>query len=118
MFSLVMGFSQFQLLIVFVVDKVVYEIIIVLKNIIYDGKGQWFVVGKELGDGSQFENQKFVFYVEDGVILKNVVFGIFVVDGVYIYGNVNIQNVKWEDVGEDVLMVKKEGKVIIDGGFV
>lgn len=70
MFSLVMGFSQFQSSTAFAADKVVHETIIVPKNTTYDGKGQRFVAGKELGDGSQSENQKPVFHVEDGATLK------------------------------------------------
>ncbi|MGQ5177692.1 pectate/pectin lyase PelC [Bacillus halotolerans] len=116
MFSLVMGFSQFQTSTAFAADKVVHETIIVPKNTTYDGKGQRFVAGKELGDGSQSEKQKPVFRVEDGATLKNVVLGAPAADGVHTYGNVNIQNVTWEDVGEDALTVKKEGKVTIDGG--
>ncbi|MCY8185096.1 pectate/pectin lyase PelC, partial [Bacillus inaquosorum] len=116
MFSLVMGFSQFQSSTAFAADKVVHETIIVPKNTTYDGKGQRFVAGKELGDGSQSENQEPVFHVEDGATLKNVVLGTPAADGVHTYGNVNIQNVTWEDVGEDALTVKKEGKVTIDGG--
>ncbi|GLI88948.1 pectate/pectin lyase PelC [Bacillus subtilis] len=116
MFGLVMVFSQFQSSTAFAADKVVHETIIVPKNTTYDGKGQRFVAGKELGDGSQSENQDPVFRVEDGATLKNVVLGAPAADGVHTYGNVNIQNVKWEDVGEDALTVKKEGKVTIDGG--
>lgn len=108
MFGLVMGFSQFQPSTVFAADKVVHETIIVPKNTTYDGKGQRFVAGKELGDGSQSENQDPVFRVEDGATLKNVVLGAPAADGVHTYGNVNIQNVKWQDVGEDALTVKKE----------
>lgn len=81
-----------------------------------DGKGKRFIAGSALGDGSQKEGQKPVFQVEDGATLKNVVLGAPAADGVHTYGNVNITNVAWEDVGEDALTVKKEGKVTIDGG--
>jgi len=117
MLGLVMGFSQFQSSTAFAADKVVHETIIVPKNTTDDGKGQRFVAGKELGDGSQSENQDPCFSCEEeGATLINVVLGAPAADGVHTYENVNIQNVKWEDVGEDALTVKKKGKVTIDGG--
>ncbi|MED4803441.1 pectate lyase [Bacillus atrophaeus] len=116
MLGLFIGLCQFQPSTVFAADEVVQQTIVVPKNTTYDGKRKRFIAGSALGDGSQKEGQKPVFKVEDGATLKNVVLGAPAADGVHTYGNANITNVVWEDVGEDALTVKKEGKVTIDGG--
>lgn len=50
--------------------------------------------------------------------LKNVIIGVSGCDGIYCYGDNVIENVMWEDVGEDVLIVKGEGVVEVIGGLV
>ncbi|WP_307893508.1 pectate lyase [Bacillus swezeyi] len=96
--------------------EVVHKTIVVEKGKTYDGKGKHFKAGSELGDGSQREDQKAIFKVEDGATLQNVVLDAPAADGVHTYGNVSIKNVVWTDIGEDALTVKKEGNVTIDGG--
>ncbi|WFA05908.1 MULTISPECIES: pectate lyase [Bacillus] len=96
--------------------EVVHQTIVVKKGQTYDGKGKHFKAGSEIGDGSQREDQKPLFKVEDGATLKNVVLDAPAADGVHTYGNVSIQNVVWTDIGEDALTVKKQGNVTIDGG--
>ena len=96
--------------------EIVHQTIVVEKGKTYDGKGQRFTAGPELGDGSQKEGQKPIFKVEDGATLKNVVLGAPAADGVHTYGNASINNVVWEDVGEDALTVKQKGNVTINGG--
>jgi len=96
--------------------EVVHKTITVGKGQTYDGKGKRLIAGPELGDGSQREDQKPIFKVEDGATLKNVVLGAPAADGVHTYGNASINNVVWEDVGEDALTVKSEGSVTINGG--
>ena len=49
----------------------------------YDGKGKRLIAGPELGDGSQREDQKPIFKVENGATLKNVVLGAPAADGVH-----------------------------------
>ncbi len=74
----------------------------------YDGKCKTFVpIG--LGDGSQDEDQKPVFRVENGAALKNVIIGSPGADGIHLYNGATLDNVTWEDVGEDACTVKASG---------
>ncbi|MFD3257380.1 pectate lyase [Paenibacillus lentus] len=91
--------------------------IIVKAGTTFDGKGQTYVANPNtLGDGSQAENQKPIFRLEAGATLKNVIIGAPGADGVHCYGNCNITNVTWADVGEDALTLKSSGTVNITGG--
>ncbi|MQS10171.1 pectate lyase [Streptomyces alkaliphilus] len=66
----------------------------------FDGGGKRYIpVG--LGDGRQGENQKPVFKLAAGATLKNVIIGAPGADGVHCQGSCTIENVWWEDVGED-----------------
>ncbi|KAI1701643.1 pectate lyase domain-containing protein [Ditylenchus destructor] len=65
----------------------------------YDGGNVRFVA--EFGDGSQSETQPPVFKLEDGATIKNVVLGAPAADGIHCLGSCTIENVWWEDVGED-----------------
>jgi pectate lyase len=67
----------------------------------YDGKLKRFVAGSALGDGGQSEDQKPLFELADGATLTNVVIGSPAADGVHCKGTCVLQNVWWEDVGED-----------------
>ncbi|WP_338553531.1 pectate lyase [Paenibacillus sp. KS-LC4] len=97
--------------------EVVNATIIVPKNTTFDGQNKVFVANPStLGDGSQAENQKPVFRLEAGATLKNVIIGAPAADGVHCYGNCNIENVTWQDVGEDALTLKSSGTVNITGG--
>lgn len=82
----------------------------------YDGGCKRFVAGSALGDGSQSESQKPVFRVENGATLRNVVIGAPAADGVHTYGTVMLENITWQDIGEDALTIKKEGTVTLNGG--
>lgn len=96
---------------------VVDSTILVKAGTTYDGKGQTFVANpKTLGDGSQAENQKPIFRLENNATLKNVYIGAPGADGVHVYGNATISNVTWLDVGEDALTLKSSGTVNITGG--
>ncbi|MBB3113817.1 pectate lyase C [Paenibacillus phyllosphaerae] len=91
--------------------------IVVPAGTTYDGKGAIFVANPStLGDGSQAEGQKPLFKLEAGATLKNVIIGAPGADGVHCYGNCNITNVTWQDVGEDALTLKESGTVNITGG--
>ncbi|MDQ0225637.1 pectate lyase C [Metabacillus niabensis] len=84
----------------------------------FDGKGKRYVANPDtVGDGSQAEGQKAVFRLEDGATLKNVILGAPAADGVHTYGDALIQNVVWEDIGEDAMTIKESGHVVIKGGF-
>jgi hypothetical protein len=72
-----------------------------------------------IGDGSQSESQDPMFTVADGGTIKNVIIGTPAGDGIHCLGSCTIQNVWWEDVGEDAATQKgtKTGQVMtIDGG--
>ena len=95
---------------------VVHATIVVKAGETFDGGNKRYTAGSELGDGSQSESQKPVFRLEDGASLKNVVLGSPAADGIHCYGDVKLQNVTWEDIGEDALTIKESGTVVIDGG--
>ncbi|GAA0306595.1 pectate lyase C [Gracilibacillus halotolerans] len=96
----------------------VHDTIVVEEGQVFDGEGKRYVANPDtVGDGSQAENQKAVFRLEDGATLKNVVLGHPAADGVHTYGDVLVQNVVWEDIGEDALTIKSQGHVIVKGGM-
>jgi pectate lyase C len=98
-----------------VTNTIIVRATIVVSGSTFNGNCTRFVAGPELGDGSQSESQKPVFRVINGT-LRNVVLGAPAADGIHTEGNVTLNNVHWEDVGEDALTVKKSGTVTIDGG--
>lgn len=89
--------------------------IVVKAGTTYDGRGNT-IRASGLGDGGQGENQKPIFKLEKGATLKNVRIAAPGADGVHCYGNNLVQNVVWEDVGEDALTAKGEGWITVDGG--
>ncbi|MEU6166450.1 pectate lyase [Streptomyces tanashiensis] len=72
----------------------------------YDGKLQRFHGTGELGSDGQDESQKPVFVLKDGAVLKNVIIGTPAADGVHCLGSCTLQNVWWENVGEDAATFK------------
>ncbi|KAI1698729.1 pectate lyase domain-containing protein [Ditylenchus destructor] len=66
---------------------------------VFDGGNNRYVATK--GDGGQSEHQPAVFTLEDGATLKDVVIGKPGADGVHCKGSCTLENVWWEDVGED-----------------
>lgn len=60
----------------------------------------------DLGSGSQDEDQGPILELADGAILKNVILGAPAADGVHCKGSCTLQNVWWEDVGEDAATFK------------
>ncbi|MFD3518233.1 pectate lyase [Streptomyces sp. NPDC058657] len=72
----------------------------------YDGKLKRHFGTGDLGGGGQGEGQDPVFELADGAVLKNVVIGSPAADGVHCLGSCTIQNVWWEDVGEDAATFK------------
>jgi hypothetical protein len=68
---------------------------------VYDGKLKRFVGAGALGGGSQDEGQDPLFVLSEGATLKNVVIGAPAADGVHCQGSCTLENVWWEDVGED-----------------
>ncbi|MCO1574591.1 pectate lyase [Crossiella sp. SN42] len=85
----------------------------------FDGGLKRFYGTGELGTGGGSENQGAIFELADGSVLKNVVLGSPAADGVHCLGTCTLQNVWWEDVGEDAATFKGTSAnqtMTIDGG--
>ncbi|MEU5088770.1 pectate lyase [Streptomyces sp. NPDC021356] len=72
----------------------------------YDGELQRFYGSGDLGTDGQSEDQGPIFELKDGAVLKNVVIGSPAADGGHCPGSCTLQNVWWEDVGEDAASFK------------
>ncbi|SMQ98565.1 Pectate lyase C precursor [Xanthomonas fragariae] len=82
--------------------------IVVHKGEVFDGKGQTYIGGPGLGDGSQNEHQQPLFVVEDGGSLCNVQMdggG----DGVHFMGSGRMVNCVNKNVSEDAITVNGAG---------
>ncbi|MBC2903801.1 pectate lyase [Streptomyces sp. PSKA01] len=85
----------------------------------YDGSLKRFHGSGDLGSDGQSESQGPLFELADGAVLKNVVLGSPAADGVHCLGSCTLQNVWWEDVGEDAASFKGKStsaKYLVDGG--
>jgi hypothetical protein len=60
----------------------------------------------DLGTGGQDEDQDPLLELADGAVLKNVIIGAPAADGIHCLGSCTLQNVWWEDVGEDAATFK------------
>ncbi len=72
-----------------------------------------------LGTGGQSESQDPIFDLAAGATLKNVILGFPAADGVHCAGACTLQNVWWEDVGEDAATFRGSSASIsslVDGG--
>jgi hypothetical protein len=67
----------------------------------YDGALKRFTGSGALGGTGQEEGQDPLFELANGATLKNVIIGSPAADGVHCKGSCTLQNVWWEDVGED-----------------
>jgi hypothetical protein len=72
----------------------------------FDGKMARYVGTGDLGSGGQNEGQDPLFRVKAGGSLKNVILGSPAADGVHCDGSCTIENVWWEDVGEDAITLE------------
>jgi pectate lyase C len=97
-------------------DTVVTSTIVVKAGQQFDGAGTRFVAGPALGSGDQSEGQKPVFKLEPGASLRNVTLGSPAADGIHTYGDARLDNIVWEDIGEDALTIKESGEVVLRGG--
>ncbi|MFC7480931.1 pectate lyase [Luedemannella flava] len=71
------------------------------------------------GDGSGGESQDPIFILSNGATLKNVILGSPAGDGVHCEGTCTLQNVWWNDVGEDAATFKDTSggtSYVIGGG--
>ncbi|HEX6765973.1 MAG TPA: pectate lyase [Polyangiaceae bacterium] len=67
----------------------------------YDGTFKRFSGSGALGGSGQQEGQGPLFELANGATLKNVIIGSPAADGVHCAGSCTLDNVWWEDVGED-----------------
>lgn len=72
----------------------------------FDGKMARFVGTGDLGSSGGGEGQDPLFVVKAGGTLKNVILGAPAADGVHCEGSCTIENVWWEDVGEDAITLE------------
>lgn len=83
----------------------------------YDGGCKIFRAHPDhLGDGSQDEGQLPIFELEQGATLRNVVIGASGADGIHINGDATLENIHWQDVGEDAMTIKEDAEVHLDCG--
>ncbi|WP_405805631.1 pectate lyase [Streptomyces sp. NBC_01187] len=66
-----------------------------------DGKMVRYFGEGDLGGGGQGEGQDPILKLADGTTLKNVIIGSPAADGIHCEGSCTLENVWWEDVGED-----------------
>ncbi|HEY2406417.1 MAG TPA: pectate lyase, partial [Polyangiaceae bacterium] len=71
-----------------------------------DGGLKRYVGSGALGTSDQSESQDPIFELADGATLRNVILGAPAADGVHCKGNCTLENVYWEDVGEDAATQK------------
>ncbi len=67
----------------------------------FDGGLMRFTGIGPLGNGSQEEGQDALFELAPGATLRNVILGSPAADGIHCQGACTLENVWWEDVGED-----------------
>ncbi len=79
----------------------------------FDGKMQRFCC---IGDGGQGESQDAVFELAPGAVIKNVILGAPAGDGIHCNGDCTIENVWWEDVGEDGATFRDGSNYYVIGG--
>jgi hypothetical protein len=79
----------------------------------FDGKLTRYVGTGDLGSGGQKEGQDPLFLVKAGGSLKNVILGAPAADGVHCEGSCTIDNVWWEDVGEDAITLEGKDSSIV-----
>ncbi|MYW66563.1 pectate lyase [Streptomyces sp. SID8379] len=71
-----------------------------------DGGYKRYYGSGDLGGDGQEEGQDPIFNLKDGAVLKNVIIGSPAADGIHCAGSCTLQNVWWEDVGEDAATFK------------
>ncbi|WP_238412434.1 pectate lyase [Saccharothrix deserti] len=85
----------------------------------YDGGMKRFYGTGALGDGGQEEGKSPLFELANGATLSNVILGYPASDGIHCLGTCTLNNVWWEDVGEDAATLKGSSssqKMTVNGG--
>lgn len=84
-----------------------------------DGGLKRYYGSGSLGTSGQDEDQGPLFELADGAVLRNVILGSPAADGVHCKGTCTLENVYWEDVGEDAATFKGSSSsqvMTINGG--
>ncbi|MER6560832.1 pectate lyase [Streptomyces sp. NPDC001027] len=68
---------------------------------VLDGARTRFTGAGALGGDGRRQSREPLFELADGAVLKNVILGAPAADGVHCLGSCTLENVYWEDVGED-----------------
>ncbi|SBT89585.1 Pectate lyase [Streptomyces sp. DI166] len=79
------------------------------------GMKRYYGSGDLAGDGQE-EGQDPIFKLAAGATLKNVIIGAPGADGIHCEGNCTLQNVWWEDVGEDAATFRGGSTYTVTGG--
>lgn len=84
----------------------------------FDGGMRRFVGTGDLGGSDQEEGQDPLFELANNTTLRNVIIGSPAADGIHCEGNCTLENVWWEDVGEDAATFRggDSTRVTIDCG--
>jgi pectate lyase C len=83
-------------------------------GVTYNGNGNT-IKASGMGDGGQGEGQKPFFRLNANSTLRNVKLSAPGVDGCHFYGNGTMNEVTWQDVGEDQFTVKSGGNCWVSG---
>lgn len=89
--------------------------IVIAAGATYNGNGNT-IKASGMGDGGQGESQKPFFKLNADSWLKNVKLAAPGVDGCHFYGNGTMNEVTWQDIGEDAHTVKSTGNCWVSGG--
>lgn len=93
------------------------ETIVVRSGEVWDGQCKIVRANPNtVGDGTQAEGQDPVFVIEDGGTLRNVILGASAADGVHVEGDATLENVHWQDIGEDAMTIEGSGTVNLNCG--
>ncbi|MBO3744945.1 pectate lyase [Streptosporangiaceae bacterium NEAU-GS5] len=85
----------------------------------FDGHLVRYFGSGPLGSGGQDEGQDPIFNLANGAVLRNVIMGAPAADGIHCNGTCTLQNVWWEDVGEDAATFRATSAsqtMLVDGG--
>jgi hypothetical protein len=95
-------------------QEVVEETIVITED--FDGGGATYIPGEDLGGGDQDEDQLPVFEVSNGATLSNLTIGSPGADGIHCEGDCTLENITWEDVGEDAATFRGGSSYAVIGG--
>ncbi|WP_282699955.1 pectate lyase [Streptomyces sp. CC219B] len=86
-----------------------------VSGVVDGGMKRYYGAGNLAGGGQQ-EGQDPIFRLAAGATLKNVVIGAPGADGIHCQGDCTLQNVWWEDVGEDAATFRGGSTYTVTGG--